>query len=76
MFDLYYLALDVVSSASSVAIMVQVLDSAELLLRVAVERLGLDTAKEQQCLYLRRSASRDGRITGQDEATSALLCVF
>ena len=37
--------LDVVSSSSSVAILVQVVDSAEFLLRVAVERVGLDTAE-------------------------------
>ena len=40
--------LDVVSSLSSVAILVQVFDSAEFLLRVAVERLGLDTAEFSQ----------------------------
>ena len=47
--------LDVVSSPSSVAILVQVLDSAEFLLRVAVERLGLDTAEFLQAW---RSRSR------------------
>ena len=38
-------ALEVLLFVSSVAMLVQVVDSAEVLLRVAVERLGLDTVE-------------------------------